>query len=568
MSWFNNLKVSGKIICMIVMTGLALALVGWNATSYLRSIQGDMDRMYNRNMQAVRLLGDCSVTVRCMQARILENVSLTDKKQLEKNKKDIQNYMNKYEESWNEYKALGSTVEGAEVVEQHWQGFKTYTNEMLDLSLAGKQEEARALYGTKAIKEIINWDNNMVPLRKAVNAEAEEINQQNQAEVVHAILSMSVITLIAMVVMCLFGWTLSRAIRTPLEQMMVACRRLRDGDFRNAERQINRMDEFGDMADVVDSMRQQLNKLMDHTSQSAEHIASASEQLTASSQQSAKASQSAAESVSQASGAVSSQQGGINDCSSAIGKVADSVGELQSEASRVAEHAKAASDQAIAGSTAIQQSVEQIRSVEATVGTSASIVDKLGARSQEIGQIVETISGIAEQTNLLALNAAIEAARAGEQGRGFSVVADEVRKLAEQSQEAAQQISTLIVGIQKDTASAVDSMKSGSEAVASGAQSVENLRETFDNIRSYVDEVSEQVNRMAVAIKNVASDANVISNHIQEIDAQGATVAGEMQNVSAISEEQSASAAEIASASDSLAELAQNLQNSLKKFKF
>ena len=568
MSWFNNLKVSGKIICMIVMTGLALALVGWNATSYLRSIQGDMDRMYNRNMQAVRLLGDCSVTVRCMQARILENVSLTDKKQLEKNKKDIQNYMNKYEESWNEYKALGSTVEGAEVVEQHWQGFKTYTNEMLDLSLAGKQEEARALYGTKAIKEIINWDINMVPLRKAVNAEAEEINQQNQAEVVHAILSMSVITLIAMVVMCLFGWTLSRAIRTPLEQMMVACRRLRDGDFRNAERQINRMDEFGDMADMVDSMRQQLNKLMDHTSQSAEHIASASEQLTASSQQSAKASQSAAESVSQASGAVSSQQGGINDCSSAIGKVADSVGELQSEASRVAEHAKAASDQAIAGSTAIQQSVEQIRSVEATVGTSASIVDKLGARSQEIGQIVETISGIAEQTNLLALNAAIEAARAGEQGRGFSVVADEVRKLAEQSQEAAQQISTLIVGIQKDTASAVDSMKSGSEAVASGAQSVENLRETFDNIRSYVDEVSEQVNRMAAAIKNVASDANVISNHIQEIDAQGATVAGEMQNVSAISEEQSASAAEIASASDSLAELAQNLQNSLKKFKF
>lgn len=73
---------------------------------------------------------------------------------------------------------------------------------------------------------------------------------------------------------------------------------------------------------------------------------------------------------------------------------------------------------------------------------------------------------------------------------------------------------------------------------------------------------------MALSIENVANDASVITNHIQEIDAQGATVAGEMQNVSAVSEEQSASAAEIASASDSLAELAQNLQNSLKKFKF
>ncbi|MDD6134704.1 MAG: HAMP domain-containing methyl-accepting chemotaxis protein [Selenomonadaceae bacterium] len=568
MSWFNNLRVSGKIVCLIIMTGLSLAMVGWNATSYLRGIQGDMDRMYNQNMQAVWLLGDCSVTVRCMQARILENVSLTDKKQLEKNKKDIQNYMNVYEKNWNEYEALGNPVEGTEEVKKHWQEFKTYTNEMLELSLEGKQEEARKLYGTKAIKEIIKWDNNMVPLRKAVNADAETINQQNQDDVGHAVMSMSIITLIAMVLMCLFGWMLSRAIRMPLEQMIYDCSRLRDGDFRNAERQVNRLDEFGEMANMVDSMRQNLNRLMKQASQSAEHIAAASQQLAASSQQSAKASQSAAESVSQASGAVTSQQDGIDDCSSAIGQVADSVGDLQMKANRVAEQAQAASSQAIAGSTAIQQSVEQIRSVESTVGNSATIVDKLGARSQEIGQIVETISGIAEQTNLLALNAAIEAARAGEQGRGFSVVADEVRKLAEQSQEAAQQISALIVGIQKDTDSAVASMKSGSEAVASGAKSVENLRETFDSIHSYVDEVSEQVNRMASSIENVANDASVITNHIQEIDAQGATVAGEMQNVSAVSEEQSASAAEIASASDSLAELAQNLQNSLKKFKF
>ena len=568
MNWFHNLRVSGKIICMIVMTGLSLALVGWNATAYLRGIQGDMNRMYSQNMQAVRLLGDCSITVRCMQARILENVSLTDKKQLEKNKKDIQNYMNVYEKNWNEYEALGNPVEGSDEVKKHWQGFKSYTNEMLELSLQGKQDEAQKLYGTKAIKEIIDWDNSMVPLRKAVNADAEAINQQNQDEVGNAIISMSIITLVAMAIMCLFGWMLSRAIRKPLAQMMVACQRLRDGDFRNVERQISRQDEFGKMADMVDSMRQHLHKLMEQTSQSAEHIAAASQQLTASSQQSAKAAQSAAESVSQASGAVSSQQDGINDCSNAIGKVADSVGELQSEAGRVAKHAQAASSQAVAGSTAIKQSVEQIRSVESTVGASATIVDKLGARSQEIGQIVETISGIAEQTNLLALNAAIEAARAGEQGRGFSVVADEVRKLAEQSQEAAQQISALIVGIQKDTSSAVASMKSGSEAVASGAQSVENLRETFDSIRSYVDEVSEQVNRMVAAIQNVAGDATAITDHIQEIDAQGATVAGEMQNVSAVSEEQSASAAEIASASDSLAELAQNLQNSLQKFKF
>ena len=81
-------------------------------------------------------------------------------------------------------------------------------------------------------------------------------------------------------------------------------------------------------------------------------------------------------------------------------------------------------------------------SIEQTVNSSAKVVAKLGERSKEIGQIVNTISGIAGQTNLLALNAAIEAARAGEQGRGFAVVAEEVRKLAEQSEMAPNKLPT------------------------------------------------------------------------------------------------------------------------------
>jgi methyl-accepting chemotaxis protein len=79
---------------------------------------------------------------------------------------------------------------------------------------------------------------------------------------------------------------------------------------------------------------------------------------------------------------------------------------------------------------------EQMNTIEETVIKIDNIIRVLGNRSNEIGSIVETISGIAEQTNLLALNAAIEVARAGEQGKGFAVVAEEVRKLAESSQES------------------------------------------------------------------------------------------------------------------------------------
>ena len=104
--------------------------------------------------------------------------------------------------------------------------------------------------------------------------------------------------------------------------------------------------------------------------------------------------------------------------------------------------------------------------------------------------------------------------------------------------------------------------------MADGAQSVEELRAAFERIREFVDEVSRQVDSMTEAIRDVAGDAGIIAKHIDDIDAQGTKVEDEMQNVSAVSEEQSASASEIASASDSLAKLAQELQDTLRQFKF
>ena len=121
-----------------------------------------------------------------------------------------------------------------------------------------------------------------------------------------------------------------------------------------------------------------------------------------------------------------------------------------------------------AGQEAVDETAGGMNRIKSTVDSTAATVTELGAKSDQIGAIVETIDDIAEQTNLLALNAAIEAARAGEQGKGFAVVADEVRKLAERSSRATKEIAALIAEVQTETEAAVKAMAAGAGEVAVG----------------------------------------------------------------------------------------------------
>jgi methyl-accepting chemotaxis protein len=141
-----------------------------------------------------------------------------------------------------------------------------------------------------------------------------------------------------------------------------------------------------------------------------------------------------------------------------INKVGAAASEVSGDAESIERFSRVLAERSNRQSTAIAEVARKLKG--------------MGARSEEIGQIVELLEDVAAETNVLALNAALEASRAGAQGKGFGMVADEVRKLAERSAAATKDIGAFIQGIgatTDDTTRSVEEIRGLTEGVVTSA---------------------------------------------------------------------------------------------------
>jgi twitching motility protein PilJ len=298
-------------------------------------------------------------------------------------------------------------------------------------------------------------------------------------------------------------------------------------------------DITGAIADSVNYTVEELRALVLRVTTTAQQVTEASDQAQQISSGLLSATEQQSREIEEASATVLKMAGEITDVSRSA-----------SESAEVARQSVAAAGQ---GATAVQNAIKGMIDIREQIQETSKRIKRLGESSQEIGEITELISDITEQTNVLALNAAIQAASAGEAGRGFSVVAEEVQRLAERSGDAAKQIGVLVRTIQADTHDAVAAMEVSTQGVVEGARLSDAAGAALADISRVSNRLAELIEQMASATDIQATSANSVAHNIQHIlSVTEHTQDGTRQTARSIGQ---------------LALLAQELKNSVSRFR-
>ncbi|PYY80048.1 methyl-accepting chemotaxis protein [Pseudomonas sp. TKO26] len=296
-------------------------------------------------------------------------------------------------------------------------------------------------------------------------------------------------------------WLL-RSKLAPLSDLVRQAQALGGGDL-SARLNVSSHDEIGQLARSFNQMGEALSTMVEHIRRSAAEVNGRAQALSG-------LSSGAYEGMEQQSGEITSMAGAVEEFSATSLNIADNMGSTQRLAQDNAE-------QTHIGLESMQQASASLEQIAGALNSTATVINTLGQRSQEIGGIVGVITAIADQTNLLALNAAIEAARAGEQGRGFAVVADEVRNLASRTREATDEISQMINSIQQETGNAIETMEQGNRLMQEGLSRNANVASALALIDEQSRSAGEQFAAITTATQEQSSTATVLSSNLQSI---------------------------------------------------
>jgi methyl-accepting chemotaxis protein len=547
------------MIGLIIMTGI-FVFIGVN------HVQGNVDSMYEERIVPLTTLAEISqlaenTRVQMVSAVLNQNEELTE--QAEQNLENIRELIEKYQLNLNDTteQQLFDTFAG------NWEDFDAIVRQNIALIGKGDYPEAHTGLG-KGGEPFGRASDNLTELIDLNEDISTNLYEESHSSYQFVLMLLLIAVGVTSVVAAVYAYFQGKSIVKPLHTLGRFTEKVARGDLTGDMGTLTkRKDEIGFLAKDFEEMSLNLRTMLTEVISSSEQVTATSQQLMVSADESRSASEDITTSIVGVSEGAAEQTEYVVTAKANADKVKEGNETISQRLHNVQEKASEVNDYSNKGHTVLAGTIEQMNVIQTQNDSLSEVIGKLTKQSEEIGNIVEVITGISEQTNLLALNAAIEAARAGEHGKGFAVVADEVRKLAEESAESAASIQQRIGVIQTDMGSASHEMEQGKTTFRNGMASITEAEQSFRQILNAIKNMNGAVKEtMTVSQHTIQSTVHMVEE-MERISEKTKSFTNSADQVAAGAEEQNATMDEISKACAGLAQRAEALQTLASKFK-
>ena len=537
----TNLKVEGKLkvyrMTVLVMT-VFLVLVALISTLVIRSNIERITEVWSPSLGYLQDLETMTAKYRIKQYQHLvesdESVMTACEEEIQKLESQIQDTGENLDAIINADSDAQKGQADYKAASAGWEEYRAASDEILQLSREGKQQEAAKLMIGEVYEEYTVFAEKLTSLRDEFQKELDRA--KTMANVCTVIIFIVIVAagLAIAGVTTLIGRIITKSITEPIEQIETAVASLRKGELSNVEMlTYESEDELGDTIrnlkeaigilagyvseisvevkaiaqgdltkngdDITDflgdfsELKESLLYILKRFNSTLTEISDLAEQVSSNASQVENASKSLADGATEQAGVIEELNATID---TVVNLAADTAKETQSASARVKASANKANEEKEKMNDLLME-MEHITEI-----------------SKEIGNIITDIEDIASQTNLLALNASIEAARAGEAGKGFAVVADQIGKLAADSAKSAVNTRDLIdktlVEIEKGntiTRTTADAFNQIIADMESFAEIAQNTMEKANSQAESLEQVGQGIEQLSGVVQGNAASS-------------------------------------------------------------
>ncbi|WP_158853368.1 methyl-accepting chemotaxis protein [Halorhabdus sp. CUG00001] len=360
--------------------------------------------------------------------------------------------------------------------------------------------------------------------------------------------------------------SMASALEAKASQFSAVMNRAAAGDLTQRMETDSEYEAMVEIAENFNDMIAELETTIDRIEAFAGTVDSSTDTISASAREIKSASEQVSQSVQQIAEGADRQNENIQQVSQEMTDLSATVEEITSSTDEVAAKSKGAVEAGESGRTSAQQAAAEIETIERKSAEAIEQVEALAAEMDRIGEVTTLIDDIADQTNMLALNAAIEANRAGDAGQGFEVVANEIKTLAEETQEATDDIESLIDTVQSRTTDTVADIREMDESVQTGKATVDNAAETLTDIVRQIEQANDGIQAISDATDEQAASTEEVVAMADEVGSISEETAAEAENVAGASQEQTASITEVSERIETLSGQAADLRDLIDQF--